>query len=234
MGMTSLVMTFKAPLQSYGDVTTFGYRTTWLHPSKSAVIGMLMSALGKDRDDDSALSRLNKLDFAVRVDQAGSLITDFRNVHYQKVTNSQFSKIRYQDDGNKISYVDYLMDAVFTIAIGGDEATLQELQYALRHPVWALYYGRRSNPVGIIPTEIVDADPVTTLKQANWHATKTYRRKIKADNVTLPIFFDQRLVPDRPHQLRKDVALSQRFTHRQFTYRPEAMISVKISTESNA
>ena len=72
--MKTIVMKFCGPLQSWGTGSNFETRHTDFYPSKSAVIGLISASNGYRRDDISNLNKLNKLDFAVRVDQNLSLI----------------------------------------------------------------------------------------------------------------------------------------------------------------
>ena len=91
--MKVLTIRLTAPLQSYGGTASFNYRTTALHPSKSAVIGMIAAALGYRRDD-SRINKLNQLRYAVRVDQPGTVIQDFQTVEWKKGSGS---KLTYRD-----------------------------------------------------------------------------------------------------------------------------------------
>ena len=56
--MKVLTIRLTAPLQSYGDIATFNYRTTGLHTSKRAMIGMIADVFG-DRRDDGRVKKLN-------------------------------------------------------------------------------------------------------------------------------------------------------------------------------
>jgi CRISPR system Cascade subunit CasD len=140
--MKSLTIRLTAPLQSYGNEATFNRRTTDDYPSKSAIIGMIAAALGYRRDD-SRINSLNKLLMAVRIDQPGKVLTDFHMVEYAQ--NSKKTK-------RKLTYRDYLQDAVFIVAIGSkDEDLIDRIEYALKHPYFQLSLGRRSNaPAGLL------------------------------------------------------------------------------------
>ena len=131
--MSVLLLRFSGPLQSWGDSSRFVRRGTRQEPTKSGVVGMLASALGRSREDD--LSDLTALEFGVRVDQSGSVLCDFQTER--------------PSDGGKampLSYRYYLSDAKFLVALGGDEALLEELERAISAPVWPLFLGRRSCP----------------------------------------------------------------------------------------
>lgn len=129
--MATLLLRFAAPLQSWGIDSKFDARKTGREPSKSGVVGLLAAALGYRRDEADKLNTLNALRFGVRTDREGKLLCDFQMVHGEK---------------DYVTYRYYLSDAIFLIGIEGEPEQLEELQYALTHPVFPLYLGRRSCP----------------------------------------------------------------------------------------
>lgn len=130
--MSTLLLRLAAPLMSWGLDAKFERRTTETAPTKSAIIGLLSCALGYRREDE-AIARLGKsLRYGVRVDQEGQLLRDF---HTAKSTKTSYVTNRY-----------YLSDAVMLVALEGEEALLEQLAEALRHPAFPLYLGRRSCP----------------------------------------------------------------------------------------
>lgn len=197
--MATLLLRLAAPLQSWGLDSKFETRKTNRVPTKSGVIGLLAAALGLRRDDTAGLARLNRLRFAVRTDQEGSLLVDF---HTAKSSKSY------------ITYRHYLQEAIFLAGLeSADEELLQELQAALRHPVYPLYLGRRSCPptlplcLGIRSGELLDvlrAEP--PLSQKN----DLVRMNIVADADPA----DPAAVPQR------DLAESFSPVHRQYGFRP--------------
>ena len=154
--MKTITIKLTAPLQSYGNEATFDRRTTRTYPSKSAMIGMIAAALGYARDD-SRILELNRLSFAVRVDQPGKILTDYQVVEWKK-------------DKRKITYRDYLQDAVFVAALGSEDSQLiSKIEAALHQPHFSLFLGRRSNaPAGVIKVKIFkDSTPLSALKKLN-------------------------------------------------------------------
>ena len=97
--MKTLTIKLSGPLQSYGNEATFLRRTSSLYPSKSAITGMVAAALGYHRDD-SRISELSQLRFAVRIDQPGTFLQDYQTVEWKPGTR-------------KVTYRDYIQDAVF-------------------------------------------------------------------------------------------------------------------------
>ncbi|MCI1290146.1 MAG: type I-E CRISPR-associated protein Cas5/CasD [Lactobacillus sp.] len=218
--MKSLTIRLTAPLQSYGNEATFNRRTTDDYPSKSAIIGMIAAAFGFKRDDPRII-KLNDLLMAVRIDQPGKVLTDFHMVEYAQ--NSKKKK-------RKLTYRDYLQDAVFIVAIGSeDERLIGKIEYALKHPYFQLSLGRRSNaPAGLLKIRIFDNDPLSVLKDLSWQASTWYQKKYHQPGFTAQIISDASLLPDYPSTLKKDQVGSFDPRHRFFHYRAVCQTSVKL------
>ncbi len=178
--MSTLLLRLAGPLQAWGTASRFNTRQTDPIPSKSGVIGLLAAALGLRRDADIAV--LRELRFGVRTDQAGELLRDFHMVHYQKtadVTN------RY-----------YLSDAVFLVGLESNEADLLEnLENALKTPVWPLYLGRRACP----PTQplvlgIRELPLDAALREEPWQVSvwrqEQWKRQYPTQPPELPVMTD--------------------------------------------
>ena len=117
--MSTILLKFAGPLQSWGTNSHFENRHTDYYPSKSAVIGMLTACLGYHRNEDEKLKQLQQLDFALRIDQRGSLLKDYQIA--TKYTSE--GKI----DKTYITNRYYLSDAVFVVALAHkQESFIQE------------------------------------------------------------------------------------------------------------
>ena len=158
--MATLLLRLAAPLQAWGSSSKFNIRTTEREPTKSGVIGMIAAAMGIKRCDDTGLERLAKLRFGVSVCREGKLIKDFHMVRQMK--NDKL-------DDSHLTERYYLSDAVFIAALETDDTELlQEIEKAVKNPIYPLFLGRRSCPptlpvfLGIEESELVD-----TLKNVN-------------------------------------------------------------------
>jgi len=160
--MSTLLLTLSGPLQSWGSNSKYDRRGTEREPTKSGVLGLLACALGMKREDD--LSRLRPLRFGVGVVKEGKLLLDYHTVHTKKWWEAYESgempdgRYAYQ------TYRYYLSDAKFIAALESeDKGLLDELAYALDHPVWPIYLGRRSCPPaervcrGVVDLSLEDA-----------------------------------------------------------------------------
>ncbi|MFI8792954.1 type I-E CRISPR-associated protein Cas5/CasD [Streptomyces sp. NPDC055105] len=74
----TLLARLTGPLQAWGVLSRFDRRDTHTHPTKSGFIGMLAAALGHDRADD--VTHLTALRYGVRIDQPGTIVTDYHTV----------------------------------------------------------------------------------------------------------------------------------------------------------
>ena len=183
--MSTLLLRLAGPLQAWGTESRFNTRQTGALPSKSGVIGLLAAALGLRRDAE--LSRLRELRFGVRTDYPGELLRDF---HVTQYTTKKGQKT------STVSERFYLSDAVFLAAFESDDtAFLEELEAALRAPVWPLFLGRRSCPptlpfvLGIRELPLDEA-----LRNEPWQLSawgqEQWRRKHYGQTPRLPVMTD--------------------------------------------
>lgn len=169
--MAVLILRLAGPLQSWGDTSRFVRRDTCREPTKSGVVGLMAAALGRSREE--SVSDLAELDFAVRVDQPGTLLRDFQTERTRSGTSMPLSQ-RY-----------YLADAIFLAALEGDETLLERIEHALCHPVWPLYLGRRSCPADLPLVVRLDKeaqDARESLVREPWHAAAWYRKACAKKN----------------------------------------------------
>lgn len=204
----SLLLLLKGPLQSWGDESRYSTRATGNTPSKSGVIGLLASAQGRQRTDP--IEDLAQLDFAVRVDQSGSLLRDYQTAQpWQKKP----------DAAAKLVTRHFLSDAAFVAAVSSpDLAFMESLQSCLNKPAFPLFLGRRSCPAPFnLDLGIVSLPAVEALQAHDtWHATLAHQRE-RSRSVELPIYRDGK--PGEHGDPRQDVPLSFAQEHRQYGWR---------------
>jgi CRISPR system Cascade subunit CasD len=127
--MSTLLLRLAAPMQSWG-VDKFERRGTERVPTKSGVVGIIAAALGRRRNE--SIDDISSLRFGVRVDREGKLLRDFHTARSQK---SAYVTVRY-----------YLSDAIFLVGLEGEEGFLEQIDHAIKNPVFPLSLGRRSCP----------------------------------------------------------------------------------------
>ena len=160
--MYTLLLRLSAPLQSWGDDSKYEIRKTWEEPSKSGVVGMIASALGRERSED--ISDISTLRFGTRSDIPGRIIYDFHN----------YAPEGKGDKQNVVSWRYYIEDGTFLAGIESeDKIFLDDIEDALHFPYYGpLYLGRRSCPVTLpLTLGIRDKDLETALMEEPWIAS---------------------------------------------------------------
>lgn len=195
--MSTLLLRLAAPMQAWGVDSKFDTRSTGREPSKSGVLGLLAAALGIRRDDSAALYRLAELKFGVRVDKEGQYLHDFHMAH-SAVTS--YVTHRY-----------YLSDAVFLCGLESeDRELLAQYAYALTHPAYPLFLGRRSCPPTLpLVLGIRDEELMTALAG---------EPRLTPDEGPLRIVMDEDSGMKGAARIR-DVPVSFSPYHREYTYR---------------
>lgn len=217
----TILLKFSAPLQAYGTSSHFETRHTDYYPSKSAVIGMIAGSLGYRRDETEKINRLKDINFAVRVDQEGTLLRDYHTAKKYKA-NGDFER----------TYVTnryYLQDAIFVVGISSeDEVLMTEIEEALKYPYFQNFLGKRSLP----PTAdyilgVSDKELIESLSETKWQASDWYKKKNKNTN-KISIYADSHLVKSKTNTLRKDDFLSFSNLSREHAFRYEGKIEIEV------
>ncbi|MDN5725325.1 MAG: type I-E CRISPR-associated protein Cas5/CasD, partial [Propionibacteriales bacterium] len=187
--MSVLVLRLAGPLQSWGDDSRYERRETRREPSKSGVLGLLAAAQGRRRTDP--VEDLMNLRFGVRVDQPGTVLTDYQTVH-----------VNGYEKPPKLTYRQYVADAAFVAAVEGDKTLINSLAEAIQQPAFIPFLGRRSCPVeGQILLGVESSDVRTALDKQAWVASAWHRQR-QPTRVTLDAFADAE--PGEPAERRHD------------------------------
>lgn len=233
--MAVLLLKLAGPLQSWGSDSRFTERKTQHEPTKSGAIGLLAAALGRRRED--SVNDLAALRFGVRIDQPGMYEYDFQTEHTRKWDKD--AKRWIFKDSLPLSHRYYLSDAVFVAAFEGDSELVYTCAEALEHPVFPLFFGRRScSPSCKI---LLGVEEGTTLLEAlrsvPWQATEWYRRQWLLRNqetVGLEILYDKH--PDDQGEgydvSQQDVPVSFSQVYRQYTWRTVAHATAPVKNPS--
>lgn len=217
----TILLKFSAPLQSYGTSSHFETRHTDYYPSKSAVVGMIAGSLGYRRDETEKIKRLKDINFAVRVDQEGTLLRDYHTAKKYKKTGDF--------DRTYVTNRYYLQDAIFVVGISSeDEGLMAEIEEGLKYPYFQNFLGKRSLPptadyiLGVSDKEIIEA-----LSETKWQASDWYKKKNKNTN-KISIYADSHLVKSKTNTLRKDDFLSFSNLSREHAFRYEGKIEIEV------
>ncbi|MER5981524.1 type I-E CRISPR-associated protein Cas5/CasD [Streptomyces sp. NPDC001787] len=222
-----LLLRLAAPLQSWGDRSTFNRRETRPEPTKSGIIGLLAAAAGRSRY--AALDDLADLGLGIRIDQPGSILRDYHTVSDYRgrplpsaaVTAKGLQKPTSPAKRTHITQRFYLQDAVFLAAVEGPQELITTLGHAVRHPAFPLALGRRS----CVPAQPLVLGRRTgsledVLRAEPWHAAPGVRKKWGRENgdaahIDLPATLED----PAGEEVRDDVPLSFAPTGRAFTTR---------------
>ena len=160
--MKTLLLRFVGPMQSWGTQSRYSIRETNLEPSKSGVIGLIYSALGKKREEEEidatekpSLKRLANLRLGVRIDSAGAMLCDYHTIGGSpphQVEKRIYLATGKLSDNAVISHRYYLADAKFLIGLQSEDEDLIDLLYEkTSKPKQQIFLGRKS----FVPSEPV-------------------------------------------------------------------------------
>ncbi len=156
--MKILLLRLDAPLMSFGGVLVDQRGSTRECPSSSMLTGLIGNALGYRHGDHPKLNALqDRLRFAARRDRSGRRLTDYQTVDLGQQFMHGGWTTRGAPEGREggsakrgthIRYRDYLVDAVYTVALRLDpadlEPTLESVGRALDRPARPLFIGRKT------------------------------------------------------------------------------------------
>jgi CRISPR system Cascade subunit CasD len=169
--MEYLLFRLYGPMCSWGDIAVGEIRPSFVHPSKSAVLGLVAGALGIRRDEDDKHCRFAEtLGFAVLVERAGAPLSDY---HTAQVPSGDVRYCTRRDElsGDRhdlntiLSTRYYRVDGLYTVILWErmqSEWSLDVIAEALVEPVFAPYLGRKSCPVALpFEPQVVEAVSLT-------------------------------------------------------------------------
>ena len=166
--MKACIFQLYAPLVSWGEIAVGGTRRSALHPSRSAILGIVAAALGVKREAEEELDKLRQsLSIAARVDAPGTLLTDYHTIQVPKrerravyLTRKDEMDAPPEKIGTILSSREYRCDAYSLVAIclRDGRMTLEQIVESLQHPTFHIYLGRKSAPPALpLHPQIVEA-----------------------------------------------------------------------------
>ena len=226
--MATLLLKLSGPLQSWGSDSRFTERKTRPEPTKSGVLGLLASALGRRRTED--ISDLAALRYGVRIDQTGKLERDYQTAHTRKY--NQKTGLWEFKETMPLSNRYYLADAIFVAALEGDAALLQQCAEALDAPSFPLYLGRRSCPPGerVFQGYSGNLALMEALSNEPWQARSREARRTTEQLVQLQVLRDpiESDVGNELHETLRDVPISYSQERRDYSSRTVIHDSVMV------
>lgn len=154
-----LIIRLYGPLASWGEIAVGESRHSSVHPSRSALLGLLGAALGVRRDDDAGQAALwAGYRFGVKLLSAGTPLRDYQTVQAPPQSRKMNYLTRRQELadrdqlGTLLSAREYRCDSLALVAIEALPAApqgLPALSDALKQPRFPPYLGRRSCPLAL-------------------------------------------------------------------------------------
>lgn len=168
-----LVFQLYGAMASWGDIAVGEFRSSWDHPTRSAVIGLLSAALGICRDDEDRLSAVaSGYRFSFRINEEGTPIRDYHTTQVPASGSGRNRKVfqtRKEELSGSESHIstilstrDYLCDSGFTVFVTSKPEApypLDILKFHLKNPVFTLYLGRKSCPLSLpLNPQVIEAE----------------------------------------------------------------------------
>ncbi len=153
-----LLLRLYGPLASWGEIAVGESRHSAVHPSRSALLGLLGAALGIERHDDAGQQALIQgYRFGIKLECAGSPLRDYHTVQAGVPPRKfQFRSRRQELTADKVDTIlstrEYRCDSLALVAVEampGAPVDLTELVGALQRPHYTLYLGRKSCPLAL-------------------------------------------------------------------------------------
>lgn len=153
-----LLLRLYGPLASWGEIAVGESRHSAVHPSRSALLGLLGAALGIERADESGQRALiDGYRFGVKLECAGTPMRDYHTVQVGVPPRKfRFRSRRQELSADKVDTIlsarEYRCDSLALVAVEAlpnAPVDLDALAQALREPRFSLYLGRKSCPLAL-------------------------------------------------------------------------------------
>lgn len=183
MSESCVLLVLSGPMQAWGETGRFDDRPTAALPTRSGVLGMVASALGRDRRDST--DDLAQLQFGVLSLRSGQVRTDYHTVagsaHKDDEPSNAAWPYTIEDKSRNVTRRGFLHDAVFLVALRGPVELARLVAAAMRSPVRPLFLGRRSCPLSVPPFLALVADAELQLEErAQQAAGETWQSSVMA------------------------------------------------------
>lgn len=163
-----LLLRLYGPLASWGEIAVGESRHSAVHPSRSALLGLLGAALGIERTDEEGQQALTGgYRFGIKLECTGAPMRDYHTVQVGVPPRKfQFRSRRQELAADKVETIlsarEYRCDSLALVAVEAlpnAPVGLAALEQALRNPRFALYLGRKSCPLALplLPRQVSGA-----------------------------------------------------------------------------
>lgn len=182
-----IVLWLEAPLQSWGIDSKFCRRDTQKFPTKSGILGLICCSLGASGEQREFLSQFSTLAQTVfSFVRAGCpkepVLSDFQMVGSNYNSNDPWENLmipktksgaKSVGGGVKLTYRNYLQDAVFAVLLEVPATLANDLENALINPAWDIFLGRKN----CVPTDFIYRGTFYTQIEAEEHISQIAQKK---------------------------------------------------------
>ena len=154
--MNYIKLTLSGVLQYFSDLDSIALRTSYntsLYPTKKAIVGMIASAFGYNRNCPKSEQLYNTLNVKYNIIKDPIILNEFQTIKPLKSQKNYMNKYYTRNKFTTISgsiqdrqltkNIQYLQDAEYEIFIGGSDELLESIYNALRNPAYSLFIGKR-------------------------------------------------------------------------------------------
>jgi len=195
-----LLLWLEGPLQAWGHDSKFTRRDTLAFPTKSGVLGMILSALGLGGEQKDVLAEFADLQQVVisygRCDtRSGELIKsnqipllrDFQMVGSGYDDGDPWTSLlipkksdgsKAVGGGTKMTYRYYLQDACFAVVLEIPTDRVGVISLALQDPTWDVYLGRKN----CVPTDFIYRGCFESFDEAITQAQTIATEKLRTED----------------------------------------------------
>lgn len=174
-----LLLRLYGPMASWGEIAVGESRHSAVHPSRSALLGLLGAALGVNRDDDDKQKALRDgYRFGIKLECVGSPLRDYHTIQVGVPPKKfQFRSRRQELMADKLDTIlsarEYRCDSLAVVAVEAlpnAPVNLSSLSDALCKPNFTLYLGRKSCPLAVplMPTLVKAANLQEAFDVVTW------------------------------------------------------------------
>jgi CRISPR system Cascade subunit CasD len=160
-----LLLWLEGPMQSWGYDSKFNRRDTLSFPTKSALLGMVCSAMGLAGEQTDFLEKFSELDleingFGFSDTVQTSFLVDFHMVgsgyNYKDSWESLMIPKTSEGKkavggGSKLTYRYYIQDVAYSCVMEVPFDLSEQIASAFHEPIWDIYLGRKC----CVPTEFI-------------------------------------------------------------------------------
>ncbi|MBA1262333.1 type I-E CRISPR-associated protein Cas5/CasD [Stutzerimonas stutzeri] len=168
-----LLLRLYGPMASWGEIAVGESRHSAVHPSRSALLGLLGAALGIERSDEAGQQLLIQgYRFGIKLECPGSPLRDYHTVQSGvPPRKTRFRSRRQELAAAKVDTLlstrEYRCDSLALVAVEATSDAPHDLPHvaeALRRPHFPLYLGRKSCPLALpLAPQVIGA---ATLREA--------------------------------------------------------------------